>query len=182
MVISAERSQTVEELVVGSTLMKLAKGDEEKKALNSQRIKLYQDAEKKPIEKKRKATQALKALYTKAYARYCIGERLQHEDACTNTLMKTSMSSNAMIPQTLRELSKATCLHVRLAIVMLRPSVYGPKLGPPSPSATRPLANTVAAAAAPLMATTRPAAMPAAPAKDSTGAIASPSMFSRLFG
>ena len=68
--------------------MKATTSPETKKSLAQKKLNLYQSADKKSDADKKTATQALKALYTKAYARYCISSRIKTDDACTNPLMK----------------------------------------------------------------------------------------------
>ena len=59
-----------------------------KQALQARKLKLFTDAERKADTEKKAATQALKALYTKAYARYCTPDKIKTDAACTNPLMK----------------------------------------------------------------------------------------------
>jgi len=68
--------------------MKATTSPEAKKALAQKKVNLYQAAEKKSDADKKTSTQALKALYTKAYAKYCTSSRIKTDDACTNPLMK----------------------------------------------------------------------------------------------
>ena len=68
--------------------IKLATTSEAKQALQQRKLKLFTDAEKKSDAEKKKGTQALKALYTKAYALYCTSIRIKSDAACTNPLMK----------------------------------------------------------------------------------------------
>lgn len=68
----------------------LAADSEERKKLNEERAKLFQEAGKKSEEDKKAAGLKAKALYTKAYAKFCLGADSKHanEPTCTNGLMK----------------------------------------------------------------------------------------------
>merc|ERR1711988_1240973 len=59
-----------------------------KKSLMAQKMQLYRDANAKSETEKKAATVAAKTLYTKAYAKYCVGTKLTSDPVCTNDLMK----------------------------------------------------------------------------------------------
>ena len=68
--------------------IKAATSEEEKKKLTERKTKMYQDEGRKNDAEKKTATQAAKALYTKAYAKYCVESKVQTDEVCTNSIMK----------------------------------------------------------------------------------------------
>lgn len=62
--------------------------EEMKKQLIARKQKLYADEGRKTDEEKKQTTHAAKELYTKAFAKYCVGTQTTSDPVCTNLLMK----------------------------------------------------------------------------------------------
>mmetsp|Transcript_71161 Transcript_71161/g.141099 ORF Transcript_71161/g.141099 Transcript_71161/m.141099 type:complete len:182 (-) Transcript_71161:369-914(-) len=68
--------------------MRSASSADERKKFEEQRKKIFESEGKKSEDAKKAASAKAKVLYTKAYAKFCIGTRLLTEETCTNALMK----------------------------------------------------------------------------------------------
>ena len=78
-----------------SKQMKTAPEDK-KKMLTDAKLKLFQDEGRKSEADKKTATRAAKAFYQKAFAKYCIGPKIQNDALCKNTLMRKMYGTGAL--------------------------------------------------------------------------------------